>query len=155
MSTRIEGGGVGVPGARGVLGALLLLLLSPVFFGGLTEPGDSGRGQAKIVSLLLTGWAAVAAQDVRYSGALSYTGGRYFFEETTHSFYFGNTLALRLGSLELSLNLPIVVQNGGLVSLVGGIPVPTGGSRARSWDASSQAGTWEHKGVAREGQVTP
>ena len=129
MSTRIEGGGAGVHGARGFLGALALLLLSPVFFGVGAAPGVSEQDRTGGLFHPFSRWATLAAQDIRYSGSLSYSGGQYFFEETTHSFYFGNTLALRFGSLEMSLNLPVVVQNGGLVSFVGGTPVPTGGEQ--------------------------
>jgi len=130
MWTRIEGGGVGAPGPLGFLGALVLLLLSPAFSGGLWGPGASDRDRSGSLLRSLSQKGVLAAQEVRYSGSLSYSSGRYFFEETTRSFTFGSTFSMGFGSLELSVNVPIVVQNGGLVSLVGGIPVPTGGDQS-------------------------
>lgn len=130
MWTRIAGGGAGAPDTRGLKGALVLLFLSPAFFGGLCGPGASdGSGDRHLLGSL-SGMGVLAAQDLRYSGSLSYSAGRYFFEETTRSFSFGSTLAVSFGSFELTVNVPILVQNGGLVSLVGGIPVPTGGDQS-------------------------
>jgi hypothetical protein len=127
MLTRTEGGGIGVSGTRGFLGALFLLLLSPMLPGG--DPGPSTDGQDKhgnLFSLRVN----LGAQEIRYSGSISYSAGRYFFDETTRSFFFGNTLALDIGPFEMSVSVPIVVQNGGLVTLVGGVPVPTGGEQS-------------------------
>lgn len=74
-------------------------------------------------------WAAQAgAQEFRYSGALQYSTGSYVFESRSHSVYLSNGLALSGGRLEVSAWLPLVFQNGGVVTLTGGQPIPTGGA---------------------------
>jgi hypothetical protein len=71
----------------------------------------------------------LAGQRVTYSGSLSYAGGSYVFDEEVNSFYVGNALSLATDRLRLTVDLPVIVQNGGIVSYVAGIPVPTGGSQ--------------------------
>lgn len=67
------------------------------------------------------------AQELRYSGALQYSTGSYVFETRTHSLYLSNGLLLSGGRVEWSAWLPLVLQNGGVVTWTGGQPVPTGG----------------------------
>ncbi len=66
-------------------------------------------------------------QTVRYSGSVSYSTGSYLFAERTHSFWLSNGLSVRGPKLSASATLPLILQNSGVVSVVGGQPVPTGG----------------------------
>ncbi|MEX2473057.1 MAG: hypothetical protein WEA34_12795 [Gemmatimonadota bacterium] len=66
-------------------------------------------------------------QAVRYSGSVSYSTGSYVFAERTHSFWLSNGLSVGGSKLRASATLPLILQNSGLVSVVGGQPVPTGG----------------------------
>ncbi|HET9950038.1 MAG TPA: hypothetical protein VFQ22_14035 [Longimicrobiales bacterium] len=76
---------------------------------------------------MLAASGGLAGQELTYSGGLSYYGGRYVFDAWTDAFYFTNGLRVTAGRLELGASLPVVVQNGGVVSVVAGTPVPTGG----------------------------
>lgn len=70
-----------------------------------------------------------AAQTVTYSGGLFYAGGSYVFDRRTDAFYLSNGLRVGLGSFEVGASVPIVVQNGGVITRVaGGVPLPTGGA---------------------------
>ncbi len=79
--------------------------------------------------LTLVSWSAtpVAAHSARYSGSVSYSTGSYVFAERTHSFWLSNGLSVRGSRLTASATLPVIVQNSGVVSVVAGQPVPTGG----------------------------
>jgi len=96
----------------------------------------------------------VAAQRLRYDGSISYSGGSYFFEEVTHSFYLNTGLTLDLGRIDLSVSLPFVYQNSGLVSLVGGIPVPTGGEESGVVGQRQPGSTVGTKGKGQGGSGT-
>jgi len=75
-------------------------------------------------------WAGpVAAQQVTYTGSLSYSTGSYVFTERTHSFWISNGLGVRAGRVYLAATLPVVAQNSGVVTFVGGHPLPTGGEQ--------------------------
>jgi hypothetical protein len=76
---------------------------------------------------LAGGPAELAAQSVRYSGSASYSTGSYLFAERTHSFWLSNGLSVSGRKLNASATLPLILQNSGVVSVVGGQPVPTGG----------------------------
>jgi hypothetical protein len=78
---------------------------------------------------LTLAWAGApaAGQTVRYSGSLSYSSGSYVFAERTHSFWLSNGLTVAGAKLSASATLPLILQNSGLVSVVGGQAVPTGG----------------------------
>lgn len=83
------------------------------------------------LGLALAG-GGVDAQRVTYSGGLFYAGGSYVFDRRTDAFYLTNGLRVALGRLEVGASLPIVVQNGGVVTRVaGGVPLPTGGADHR------------------------
>ncbi|MEX2467066.1 MAG: hypothetical protein WD995_09145 [Gemmatimonadota bacterium] len=69
----------------------------------------------------------LAGQGVRYSGSVSYSTGSYVFAERTHSFWLSNGLSVGGSRLSASATLPLVLQNSGVVSIVAGQPVPTGG----------------------------
>lgn len=148
MLTRIEGGGRGIKRTGRFLGAFFLLLLSPVFPGGTSGSSTEGKDSLRAI---LSSMKELSAQEVRYSGSVSYSAGRYFFDETTRSFYFGSTLALDLGSFDLSVSVPIVVQNGGLVTLVGGVPVPTGGEQSAAVGGRQSGGSQGSQGTGHGG----
>lgn len=76
---------------------------------------------------LVAGPAQLAAQSLRYSGSASYSTGSYLFAERTHSFWLSNGLSVSRGRLSASATLPLILQNSGVVSVVAGQPVPTGG----------------------------
>lgn len=66
-------------------------------------------------------------QAVRYSGSVSYSTGSYVFAERTHSLWLSNGLSVGGSKLRASATLPLILQNSGVLSVVGGQPVPTGG----------------------------
>jgi len=71
---------------------------------------------------------AGAAQEIGYSGGLYYASGDYVFDQRTEAFYLSNGLDLTVGTWNFGLTLPVIVQNGGVVTAVaGGVPLPTGG----------------------------
>lgn len=78
-------------------------------------------------ALLAVGASALTAQEVDYFGSMQYARGSYIFTETTNSWSLTNGLSLTLDRLRLSASLPVVYQNSGAVSWVGGVPIPTGG----------------------------
>lgn len=86
--------------------------------------------------LLLASWFFVAAaglqaQQVTYSGGMFYAGGSYVFDRRTDAFFLSNGLRLTVGRLELSATVPLIAQNGGVVTQVaGGTWLPTGGTES-------------------------
>jgi len=109
---------------------------------------------ALTAALLLATASPLAGQKIRYDGSLGYSGGTYFFEETTHSIYLNTGLTLDLGRLDLSVSVPLVFQNSGLVSLVGGIPVPTGGEESGIVGQRQPGSTVGTKGQGQSGSGT-
>jgi hypothetical protein len=79
------------------------------------------------LALATTPVVGVSAQTLAWQGTVSWSRGSYIFTEPTNSFWFSNGLSFRTGSLSLSASLPVVTQNSGVVSFVGGLPLPTGG----------------------------
>jgi hypothetical protein len=69
----------------------------------------------------------LAAQGLRYSGSLQYATGSYVFDARSHSLYLTSGLTLDRGRFEASASMPIILQNGGVVSTVGDRLLPTGG----------------------------
>jgi hypothetical protein len=84
------------------------------------------------MALALLGDAAwpnpLSAQTVRYTGSLQYMKGAYVFDTQIH------TVALRQGlwfshrRWDASVSIPLLLHNGGLMSVVGDQWVPTGGA---------------------------
>lgn len=70
------------------------------------------------------------AQELRYSGSVGYSTGDYTLQEPTTSIAILNGLAVAATRWSVSVNLPVVIQNTGAVSYVGGTQIPTGPSRA-------------------------
>lgn len=71
----------------------------------------------------------LAAQELRYSGSVGYATGSYTFEERTSSFSLLNGLSLQGSRWSVSASLPVMIQNTGGVSYIGGMQIPTGSSR--------------------------
>lgn len=94
---------------------------------------DTGRSTARasVITLALAfGLAApLTAQDLQYTGSAGYATGSYTFAEQTSSFSILNGLTLSDRRWSISATLPIVIQNTGAVSYIGGMQIPTGGSR--------------------------
>lgn len=98
--------------------------------------GRTAWWRSVVVGLVLTAAGApgmllnpepLLGQTVRYSGSVSYSTGSYVFAERTHSFWLSNGLSVGSSKLSASATLPFILQNSGVVSVVGGQPVPTGG----------------------------
>lgn len=68
-----------------------------------------------------------SGQEATYSGGVQYAAGHFIFEERTEAVYFTNGLRLRWDVLEIGASVPLAIQNGGLVTLIGSVPIPTGG----------------------------
>jgi hypothetical protein len=79
------------------------------------------------VGTLVVALGAADAQDLTWSTSLGYASGTYLFEERYHTWSLLNGLSLRAGRATITASLPVVAQNGTSISLVGGVPVPTGG----------------------------
>jgi hypothetical protein len=99
---------------------------------GLSSPVAMGRRIPWLPALAaVIAMAAVPlsghAQGVRYSGALQYSTGSYVFDARTHSLFLTNQLTFDARRFEASVSVPVILQNGGLVTMVGDRPVPTGG----------------------------
>lgn len=91
---------------------------------------------------LLVGLAVPAAgQELVWTGSLEAMRGEYVFTEPTTSFWFSNGLDLRLGAVRIGASLPIVLQNGAVVSRVGGMPLPTGGEQHGALRGRGGSGT--------------
>jgi hypothetical protein len=79
---------------------------------------------------LLLATSGASAQQLSWTGAASYSRGSYVFDATTHSVYLSTGLQMTMGRLDLSGSIPLVLQNSGLVTVVGGTTLPTGGPDA-------------------------
>jgi hypothetical protein len=92
---------------------------------------------------LVTTLAAVLparAQDVTWAGSADLTTGDYYFTETATDLWISNALTVRIGLLRFDASLPFRFANSDVVTRVGGIPVPTGGSR-HSGDVAGRGGS--------------
>jgi hypothetical protein len=73
--------------------------------------------------------SAASAQEIAWAGGLDATNGDYYFSERTTSLWLTNGLVVRSGVFRFDASLPVLLQNSDAVTRVGGLPVPTGGSR--------------------------
>jgi hypothetical protein len=89
--------------------------------------GAVSRAALLLAVTMVAGTARVEGQEIRWTGSTSYSTGSYIFDTRTHSFTLSNGLGLSWGRFDLNANLPVLMQNSGVVSLVGGVPLPTGG----------------------------
>ncbi|MEZ4425077.1 MAG: hypothetical protein R3E98_16900 [Gemmatimonadota bacterium] len=79
---------------------------------------------------LILSVGSAAGQTVGGSVGLQYATGRYVFDQRIHAVYLTGAARLTWARFEVSGSLPLVLQNGGLVTLVAGVPIPTGGEQA-------------------------
>lgn len=87
-------------------------------------------GVAVLTAPLASG--PLPAQEVSLSSSLGYTAGRYIFAEQYRSMSLLTSLSVRAGRLRVSGSIPVLAQNGTSVSLVAGVPIPTGGPDAEA-----------------------
>jgi hypothetical protein len=73
--------------------------------------------------------APLAGQKLQYSGSIGYASGSYTFTERTASVALLNGLSLAGERWSISATVPIVFQNTGSVTYIGGMQVPTGSGR--------------------------
>jgi len=93
------------------------------------------RASGWLALVATVGWASssvgLGAQQVSYSGVLSYSAGSYIFDTRSDAFFFSNSLRVGGDRFDVSLSVPVVVQNGGVVTTVAeGVRLPTGGSES-------------------------
>jgi len=82
------------------------------------------------VAGILAGILAAApssALEVSYIGSVQFDTGEYFFDQRANSFYFYNGFDLDRGRLNLSANIPIIIQNSPWITFTGSGLVPYGG----------------------------
>jgi hypothetical protein len=79
-------------------------------------------------TVVSAGAGSVHAQEGSWSLTASAASGTYIFTERTNSFTVSTLGALTLGRLEITASLPWILQNGGIVGMVGEFPTPTGGT---------------------------
>jgi len=72
------------------------------------------------------------AQDVSISTSFGYASGEYIFAEQYRSMSLLTSLSVRAGRMHVSGSIPVLAQNGTSVSLVAGVPIPTGGPDAEA-----------------------
>ena len=95
---------------------------------GSGRKGRTPRRAALLLAIVLATTASAAhAQELSWTGSVSYANGSYIFDATTHSFLLSNGLRLTAGSVDFSASIPFVIQNSSLVTVVGGATLPTGG----------------------------
>jgi len=70
--------------------------------------------------------AGAFAQEISYTGSVSYLTGRYGLETTTRTFVVLNDLDVRTGRFSLTLSVPVIDQDTGSVRFTGGRPMPVG-----------------------------
>lgn len=68
-----------------------------------------------------------AAQELAYTGSVQFSSGSYIFTEPTRTLSLYNGLTLTTGRLRLGATVPVIFQNSGAVTMVGGGYLPTGG----------------------------
>ncbi|HSM07948.1 MAG TPA: hypothetical protein VLA33_02895 [Gemmatimonadota bacterium] len=80
---------------------------------------------------VLLGVAAstASAQEIAWAGSLDVTNGDYYFSERTTALWLTNGVVARSGAFWFDASLPVLLQNSDAVTRVGGLSVPTGGSR--------------------------
>lgn len=83
-----------------------------------------------MLTALLVASPALPAQELTWSGSMSYSSGSYIFAEQFRVVSLLNTLSLRAGRLAFDASLPVLAQNGSAISYVAGVAVPTGGPDA-------------------------
>ncbi len=88
----------------------------------------------RVFSMAVAGilaWILAAAPsnafEASYIGSVQFDTGEYFFDERANSFYFYNGLDLDSGRLNLSANIPIIIQDSPWIAFTGSGLMPHGG----------------------------
>jgi hypothetical protein len=82
-----------------------------------------------LLLLIPLGSSAAGDLDLTYYGSFEYATGEYLFTQPTNSVYIVNGVALSTGRLQISGDIPVILQNTPWVSFAGGDLIPTGGSQ--------------------------
>lgn len=90
--------------------------------------------------------STASAQEIDWAGGLDVTNGDYYFSERTTAVWLTNGLVVRSGVFRFDASLPVLLQNSDGVTRVGGLPVPTGGSR-RGEGAGAGDGMGDRQGT--------
>jgi hypothetical protein len=85
------------------------------------------RTALAVLALAVAAPAAVGAQELAWSGTIQYAEGAYIFTEPTRTLSLYSGLSLTWGRARLTGGVPLILQNSGAVTLVGGTYLPTGG----------------------------
>lgn len=86
------------------------------------------RGVAlPLVTATMAAASAVDAQQLTWTGSASYARGSYVFDAVTQTLYLSTGLQVAMGPVEVGGTIPLMLQNSGLVTVVGGGTLPTGG----------------------------
>lgn len=67
------------------------------------------------------------AQQLEYGGGLSAASGKFIFTEATTTWTFTNSLQVVGDRWRFGVSIPLIAQNSTAITMVGGIPLPTGG----------------------------
>jgi hypothetical protein len=112
----------------------------------------------KLLHIFVITWVAVIvsfpgtgklfAQTVSYSGGAQYSTGSYYFENSTNSFYLSNGFMLQAGKINVSLNVPYVIQSSPWISYTEMGGIPTGGTQSGE---VTQAGRHAGQGSGKRG----
>jgi hypothetical protein len=112
----------------------------------------------KLLHIFVITWVAVIvsfpgtgklfAQTVSYSGGAQYSTGSYYFENSTNSFYLSNGFMLQAGKINVSLNVPYVIQSSPWISYTEMGGIPTGGTQSGE---VKQAGRHAGQGSGKRG----
>jgi hypothetical protein len=80
-----------------------------------------------LIEIVGVGKTALFAQDFSYTGSMQWSTGSYFFGEQTQSWYFVNGLGWANDSWDISVSIPLVIQNSPWISYTTSGQLPTGG----------------------------
>lgn len=107
------------------------------------RPTAENTARAGAITLVLAfGLSApLSGQELQYSGSVGYAAGSYTFTEQTSSISILNGLTLDADRWSLSGSVPLIIQNSGDVTYVGGMGVPTGSGRDGGGRGSMNPGT--------------
>ncbi len=78
-------------------------------------------------SVPLASTLPLGGQELAWSGSLQYASGSYIFSEPTRTWVLSSRVAAESGALRIAVGLPLILQNSGAVTTVGGGMLPTGG----------------------------
>jgi len=88
-----------------------------------------GFAVAGVVLAILATASVVTGREITYTGSLQFSTGDYIFTERTGSFYLFSGLGVSAGPLDVSANIPLIVQSTPWVSYSGTGMIPSGGKQ--------------------------